>query len=68
MLTTHDRQPLILTNHEKVDRWLDPNSTMPEIEYLIKTTPPELMHAWKVGKDVGNVRSSGPELASPVEQ
>ena len=66
MLSIHDRQPLILTNQEQVDRWLNPESTMPEIVDLIKTTPPELMHAWKVGKDVGNVKNNGPELVKPV--
>ena len=66
MKSIHDRQPLILTNQEQVDRWLNPASEMAEVVDLIKTTPSELMHAWKVGKDVGNVKNNRPDLDDPI--
>lgn len=66
MLSIHDRQPLILIDREQVDCWLNPESKMPDIVALIRTTPPELMHAWKVGKNVGNVKNNNPDLAKPI--
>ena len=66
MKAIHDRQPLILTSQEQVDRWLNPASEMVEVVALIQTTPSDLMHAWKVSQAVGSVRNNGPELAQPV--
>jgi len=66
MQSIHGRQPLILTTPEQVDRWLNPASEMAEVVDLIKTTPAELMHAWKVSQAVGSVKNNGPELAQPT--
>jgi putative SOS response-associated peptidase YedK len=56
----HDRMPVILPR-AAYDRWLGPaDPSRPPIDLLRPSS--EEMVAWKVGKEVGNVRNVGPEL------
>lgn len=59
----HSRMPVIVPR-ESYMTWL----TAPTEEALRLTAPfpSQLMTAWPVGKDVGNVRNQGPELATSI--
>lgn len=59
----HNRMPVIVPR-ESYMAWL----TAPAEEALKLTEPfpSQLMTAWPVGKEVGNVRNQGPELAAEI--
>jgi len=61
----HDRMPVILKPSD-YSRWLDPGDPdRPPID-LLKPFDAELMRAWKVGPDVGNVKNDRPDLCEPI--
>jgi len=67
MATIHDRMPVILDGAD-VARWLDPNSTMREIEPLLVPSPADEMLALAVSTRVNAARNEGPELIEPSPQ
>ncbi len=64
MAEIHNRMPVIPPQDQLVD-WLT-GSPDARAE-MIEPHDPQDMHAWKVGKAVGNVRNQGEELIEPVE-
>ena len=63
----HDRMPIILPR-PVIDHWLDPKVSDPEdLKPMLLQFPAEDMHAWTVGKAVGNVRNQGPALIEPID-
>lgn len=65
MRDIHDRQPVILTR-DNWEVWLERESTADDLFAAAADAAPEL--AWHpVGKDVGNIRNEGPQLAEPAE-
>jgi putative SOS response-associated peptidase YedK len=59
----HDRMPVIIAERD-YDRWLDTcNPEQPPID-LLRPYPAEEMTAWKVDRQVGNVRD---DTASCIE-
>lgn len=64
MTKIHNRMPVI-PDPPDVARWL--YCTPDERRGLVGPLDAEAMHAWKVGKAVGNVRNHGAELISPIE-
>lgn len=66
MQPIHDRMPVIIAEKD-YPRWLDTSDpTRPPLD-LLRPFPAEKMEAWKVGKDVGNVRNNRPDLCEPQE-
>jgi putative SOS response-associated peptidase YedK len=65
MQTIYDRMPVIL-NQQDYERWLDPGDTSQLPVDLMRPYDVEEMKAWKVSRDVGNVRNNRPELAEPI--
>ena len=62
----HDRMPVIL-DPKDYDRWLEPGDPQQPPIDLLRPYPAELMRAWKIGPDVGNVRNNRPGLIDPIE-
>ena len=66
-LAIHDRMPVILKPGD-YGRWLEPGDPQrPPID-LLRPLDAELMMAWKVGPDVGNVRNNNPALVEPLKE
>jgi putative SOS response-associated peptidase YedK len=61
MVPLHDRMPVILPKAD-YDRWLEPSDAARPPVDLLRPHAAEEMKAFKVGKEVGNVRNIGPEL------
>ena len=61
----HDRMPVIL-RPDDYERWLAPADPARLPIDLLRPYPDDEMAAWKVGKDVGNVRNNWPELVEPI--
>jgi putative SOS response-associated peptidase YedK len=62
----HDRMPVILEPKD-YQRWLDCSDKEKLPLDLLRAFPAELMTAWPVSRDVGNVRNDRPELMERVE-
>ena len=60
----HNRMPVILAPKD-YERWLAPTDPSHLPVDLLRPFPAEEMTAWKVGKDVGNVRNNRPGLVQP---
>jgi putative SOS response-associated peptidase YedK len=61
MAMVHDRMPVILRPND-YDRWLSRDATdRPPVD-LLRPFPADEMEAFKVSKDVGNVKNNSPEL------
>jgi hypothetical protein len=59
--TIHDRMPVI-PHPRDFARWLDGEEThQPPID-LLRPLPADVMEAFEVSKDVGNVKNNSPEL------
>lgn len=63
MVKIHNRMPVIVPP-EDYETWL--MAPAEEALKLAEPFPSQLMHAWQVGKEVGNVRNQGVELAEPI--
>jgi len=61
----HDRMPVII-EPKNYDRWLDEADPAHLPLDLLRPFLSDLMKAWKVGKDVGNVRNNTPELCEEI--
>jgi putative SOS response-associated peptidase YedK len=66
METIHNRMPVILAP-KNYERWLEPGEHSHLPVDLLKPYPAENMKAWKIKRDVGNVRNNRPELVEPIE-
>ena len=61
----HDRMPVILMPRD-YERWLNrEDSVRPPVD-LLRPFESSLMHSWRVGSAVGNVKNNSPELLQPV--
>jgi hypothetical protein len=62
----HDRMPVILADSDW-SKWLgEEAATDDELLGLLKPCPDEALKIWPVGKAVGNVKNTGPQLAMPL--
>jgi putative SOS response-associated peptidase YedK len=66
METIHNRMPVILAPKD-YERWMEPGGSSHLPVDLLMPYPAENMKAWKVKRDVGNVRNNRPELVEPIE-
>jgi putative SOS response-associated peptidase YedK len=57
--------PVIL-HRQDYARWLAAGDQARLPVDLLRPLPAEVMKAWKVGSDVGNVRNNRPELVEPI--
>ena len=65
MQPLHDRMPVIVKPSD-YSRWLDSgNAERPPVD-LLRPFDADLMTAWRVGPDVGNVRNNRPDLFEPL--
>jgi putative SOS response-associated peptidase YedK len=64
-LALHDRMPVILKPQD-YGRWLDPGDPHQLPVDLLRPFDADVMTAWKVGPDVGNVRNNNPSLIEPM--
>ena len=66
MSKLHDRMPVILAEGDW-PRWLGEESASEhEFLALVRPCPNDALKIWPVGKAVGNVKNTGPQLAMPV--
>jgi putative SOS response-associated peptidase YedK len=66
MAPFHDRMPVILP-HAMFEPWLDPSLKDPEIvKPILMQYPSDEMRAWRVNKDIGNVRNQGKYLTEQI--
>jgi putative SOS response-associated peptidase YedK len=61
----HNRMPVILKPSD-YDRWLAPGDPQQPPIDLLRPYDAELMQAWHVHTDVGNVRNNRPDLCEPL--
>lgn len=67
MESIHDRMPAILTEDQE-QLWLSDDLSPRDLIDMIEPYPSELMKAYKVSTDVGNVKNNNPELLLPAEE
>ena len=65
MASIHNRMPVILAPRN-YERWLKPASPGQLPVDLLRPFPAQQMYAWKVSRDVGNVKNDRPELLAPI--
>ncbi|MDX2285414.1 MAG: SOS response-associated peptidase [Bacteroidia bacterium] len=65
MASLHDRMPVILGS-DAARRWLRPETPAEELHSLLRPFPEELMQAYPVSAEVGNVRNDHPGLIQPL--
>jgi putative SOS response-associated peptidase YedK len=66
MVELHDRMPVILLERDWA-KWLgEEPATEQELVALLKPCSDDVLKIWPVGKAVGNVKNTGPELALPL--
>jgi putative SOS response-associated peptidase YedK len=63
----HDRMPVIIPERD-YDRWLDVSDTQRLPMDLLRPFDADEMSAWKVGKDVGNVKNDRPDLVEEITE
>ncbi|MBX4901150.1 SOS response-associated peptidase [Rhizobium bangladeshense] len=63
MTTISDQMPVILHRRD-YQRWLSPD---PNPSDLMKPYSAELMTMWPIGRDVDNLKNSGPDIINPVD-
>jgi putative SOS response-associated peptidase YedK len=61
----HNRMPVIVARKD-YERWLEPGEPSHPPVDLLKSYPAEEMKAWRVSRDVGNVRNNRPDLVEPI--
>ncbi|KAG2121299.1 hypothetical protein DEU56DRAFT_834321 [Suillus clintonianus] len=62
----HDRQPVILTSHDDVTKWLDTSSHAWSAELGKLLQPAEGLTCYQVPKEVGKVGAESPTFVQPV--
>ena len=66
MADLHDRMPVILAESDW-PKWLgETQASEEELLALLKPCSDDALKIWPVGKAVGNVKNTGPQLAMPV--
>jgi putative SOS response-associated peptidase YedK len=60
----HHRMPVIL-DEKNFDLWLDPATSLKELQTLMVPAPDTLMEAIPVGPEVNRVANDGPHLLDP---
>jgi putative SOS response-associated peptidase YedK len=66
MAELHDRMPVILAESDW-PKWLgEVAATEDELLAALRPCPDEALKIWAVGKAVGNVKNTGPQLLMPV--
>jgi putative SOS response-associated peptidase YedK len=60
----HDRMPVIL-RPDDYERWLAPADPVQLPIVLLRPYFDDQMTAWKVSKDIGNVKNNRPDLIDP---
>jgi putative SOS response-associated peptidase YedK len=60
----HDRMPVIIPERD-YERWLQPGDPARPPVDLLRPYDADKMKAWRVGKEVGNVKNDTPELLTP---
>ena len=65
MASLHNRMPVILAPRD-YGRWLAPAPPGHLPVDLLRPFPAQQMYAWKVSRDVGNVKNDRPELLAPI--
>jgi putative SOS response-associated peptidase YedK len=66
MAELHDRMPVILADNDW-PKWLgEEAATDDQLFALLKPCSDDALKIWLVGKAVGNVKNTGPQLAMPV--
>ena len=64
----HNPMPVVL-DRDGIDLWLDDEATDPaEVLGLLMPYPDDVLTAYEVGSEVGNVRNDGPELIAPLHR
>jgi len=65
MAELHDRMPVILAKSDW-PKWLEEEpASEDELLALLRPCPDDALKIWPVGKAVGNVKNTGPQLAMP---
>jgi len=68
MAPVHDRMPVILPG-SAWQAWLDPaNDDVEALQALLHPPPDDLLVAYPVPREVGNVRNNGPHLLDPAPE
>lgn len=68
MAPIHDRMPVVL-RPEDYELWLAPGALDPgHLRTLLAAPPEDFLTAYRVGFEVSNSRSDGPQLVEPVEE
>jgi SOS response associated peptidase (SRAP) len=62
----HDRMPVILAERDWPKRLGEVPASEDELRALLKPCADEVLKIWPVGKAVGNVKNTGPQLAISV--
>jgi putative SOS response-associated peptidase YedK len=66
MAELHNRMPVILAESDW-SKWLgEVPATDDELLALLRPCPDEALKIWRVGKAVGNVKNTGPQLAMAI--
>jgi putative SOS response-associated peptidase YedK len=60
----HDRMPVIIPERD-YERWLQPGDPARPPVDLLRPYDADKMKAWKVGREVGNVKNDTPDLLTP---
>ena len=64
-LVNHHRMPVILTDPEAMELWLDPKAEPEELKDLLRPHPEKGMEAWKVGKAIYKKGGEDPSVLEP---
>ncbi|MBX4872726.1 SOS response-associated peptidase [Rhizobium bangladeshense] len=64
MMTTISNQMPLILHRRDYQRWLSPD---PNPSDLMKPYSAELMTMWPIGRDVDNLKNTGPEIINPVD-
>ena len=62
----HDRMPVLIERAD-YDWWLDPASNPTDLLSLLRPAAPGIVQAWKVSRQVSQVRNDGPALIEPLD-
>ena len=67
MESIHDRMPAILTEEQEI-LWLSDDLSPKELVDMIEPYPADLMKAYRVSSEVGNVKNNHKNLIDPIEE
>jgi putative SOS response-associated peptidase YedK len=67
MMPIHNRMPLIFTQKEQYQRWLEP-AAIDDLMSMLQVTPDHYLTIYPVATTVNSVRNNGAELHDRVER